>query len=83
MVFYFKDTGQYVEALEYLLRISISFKHNNKTLKIEIDPIDHDQLPIYDETVVGYLNRICGDCATKDNADALLAKEILQKNVAG
>ncbi len=80
MEFRFENEADYIEAWEYMLRINEGFKYNRDKRIIEINPIDHDQLPIYDEEVVKRLTGICGNCG---DVDSLLAKEIRNKNVAG
>ena len=80
MNFYFDNEGDYVEALEYLLRLNVGFSHSNTTRRVTINPIEHDQLPIYDECIVARLDSI-GEHS--DTADELLAKELNHNNVAG
>ena len=72
MVFRFKKLAKYLEAKEYLLRAMASFYYHDAELTIEIDNPD--------ESLVKIMMDICGEC---EDADSLLAKEIMQDNVAG
>jgi len=71
VVFSFKTQEKYLEVYEYLLRAMISFYYCDDKMTIEInDP---------DKSLIKKIMLICGEC---NDADALLAKEMMQENVA-
>ena len=79
MLFKFTDEDSYLEGWEYMMRINEGFICDPYDYTIEIKPIDHDQLPIYDEEVVQRLQKICKCEKSKESVDTLLAKEMAKK----
>jgi len=67
MKFYFKTELLYVEALEAIVRYNVGFTHDPSMLEIEIKPTGHDQLPIYDESIINHITDICKGHVITDN----------------
>jgi len=80
MKFWFKTDANFVTAFEYLIYTNSSYSSNESDLTIDLTPIGHDQLPIYDEVIVNKLLSLSEHHSKND--DELLAMGLQNNNVA-